>query len=199
MSSGITKPNQPAATSTGASEVIGFGDYIDRQLNKVCTLVRLSDLAVAVTTCAVLVCSLLFVLILVDHWLFDLGRIGRTTALAALLAIVGYFGFAWVLPLIVKRLNPAYIAHIIEQGEPALKNGLLNFVLFRAQPHSVRKVILEAVERRAAVDLSRVNVDMSIDRTPLIRMGAALGACWSAWFFTPFSHPRILSRPLPGC
>lgn len=176
MPSGLTNSSQPGVTSTDTGDVIGFGDYIDRQLTKVRTFVRLSDLAVAITTCTAVVCVLLFVLILVDHWLFDLGRVGRAAALTALLSIVGYFSFAWILPLIVKRINPAYVAHVIEQGEPSLKNGLLNFVLFRSKPQSVRKVILEAVERRAAVDLSRINVDTAIDRTPLIRIGAALGA-----------------------
>ena len=187
MSTGVSKSrnrNRPD------DNIIGFGDYIDLQLAKVRTYVRLSDLAVAVTTGVTLVALLVFLAILIDHWIVDLGRFGRFSVLASAIGILTFVFFARVLPLLAKRLNPAYVAKVIENSEPSLKNSLLNFVLFRSQTKPVRKVVLDAVERQAAADLAHVDIDATIDHTPIIRIGAALGALMFAFALYAFFSPK---------
>ena len=175
---------------SSARKVIGFDDYIDRQLAKVRTYVRLSDLAVAIVTSATLVGALLFLAVLFDHWIADLGRFGRFAVLVVSLCILGYALVTQIVPLLAKRINPAYVANMIERSEPSLKNSLLNFVFFRTHSVGLRKVVLEAVERQAAADLSRVDVDGTIDRTPLIRMGVALGVLMFAFVLYAFLSPK---------
>ena len=191
---------RPRNRNRTESEVIGFGEYVDRQMAKVRTYVRLSDLAVATTTGILLVAALFFFAILVDHWIIDLGHLGRFTMLSLAIGVLIYVTMARVIPLLAKRLNPAYVAKIIETSNPSLKNSLLNFVLFRSQTMGVRKIVMDAVERQAAADLARVDVDGTIDHTPVIRNGTALGALMLAFacyaFFSPKDPLQSVARIL---
>ncbi len=176
LASGASSAQLRSRRSRSTEDLIGFGDYIDLQLAKVRTYIRLNDLAVSVVSASALIAALFFAAILVDHWIVDLGRLGRFAVLAIALVIGLYVLFKQVVPLAAKRLNPAYVAKVVESGNPSLKNSLLNLVLFRSQTTPVRKVVLDAVERQAATDLARVDVDATLDRTPIIRMGTALAA-----------------------
>ena len=58
-----------------------------------------------------------------------------------------------------------YVAHSIEQGQPDLKNSLVNFLFLRGDSHPVHQVVYDALEKRAA-DLLR----------PHLRVPAAVAA-----------------------
>ena len=68
------------------------------------------------------------------------------------------------------RVNPIYAADCIERSQPTLKNSLINFLLLRRSRAPMAKVVYEAIEQRAATDLSQVEVGSSVDRTRLIRI-----------------------------
>ncbi|MCA9262201.1 MAG: hypothetical protein KDA60_00070 [Planctomycetales bacterium] len=160
--------------SSANTQVVSYDAYVDDQLQKVSTYVRLNDLASHVLGWAAYTLGCLLVLAVVDHWIVDLGNTGRLVGFATLV-----LGFLWgvfrgLLPLLFRRINPAYAAQVIERGEPSLKNSLLNFVFFRRQQEQIREIVYSAVQRQAATRLSEVEVDSTIDRTAVVRAGLAL-------------------------
>ena len=79
-----------------------------------------------------------------------------------------------VLPLLLRRINPLYAAYTIERSRPALKNGLLNFLFFRADPGGMSQAVYQAIEEQAATNLAKVHVEAAVDRSKLIQIGYVL-------------------------
>ena len=79
-----------------------------------------------------------------------------------------------VVPLTLRRINPLYAAHTIERARPSLKNSLVNFLLFRADPTGLPPVVFDAIEEQAATNLAKVEVDATVDRSKLVRLAYAL-------------------------
>ena len=175
MATGTAKsrPSTPAAV---ADQVVQFDQYIERRVNKTRTHVKLVDLAAALMVLLVGTMSYLLVVAVVDHWVVGFSTMGRFVALVVLIGGVGCFVARYVVPLLIKRINPVYAARTIEQTAPALRNNLVNYLLFRANPADVRSVVLDAVREQAADGLSGVSVDVSVDRARVIKIGYVLVA-----------------------
>ncbi len=152
----------------------GRDGFIEVQLQRTSLQVKLVDLCSALMVLAVGVLSYLLVVAVVDHWVFPLGVFGRWTALLLLFVGVVYYFAAAVVPLLLGRINPVYAAHAIEQAEPSLKNSLVNYLLFRSDRAGVRMGIYQALEQRAASDLSHVDAETAVDRSRMIKIGYAL-------------------------
>ena len=76
----------------------------------------------------------------------------------------------------MHRINPVFAAHAIEQGRPTLKNSLINFLLLRSHPENVAPVVYQAMEHRAATDLSRVPIEQAVDHRRFIHLCYGLAA-----------------------
>src|SRR5437867_1973341 len=125
----IAMATQTRTSSPGgkgpSGEIVGYDRFIDMQLRKTRSQVRTVAIA------------------LVDHWIIPggLGFLGRLLFLAVFLAGAGTYFVRQVAPLLLRRINPVYAAHTIENSKPSLKNSLINFLLFRQRRAELPDVI----------------------------------------------------------
>ena len=191
-STASTQPSPPVPPppppATPRRRQVTADEFIERQLSKTRRQVKLVDGASIVMTLVTSVLAYLLVLALVDHWLFDLGFWGRSLGLTVLVTGVVWQLATRIVPLLGQRVNPVYAARAIEQNEPTLKNSLINFLLFRARRTEVNQVVYQALQVQAALDLTRVPVDATVDRSQVIRVGYVLAAVLTcAALYTVFS------------
>jgi hypothetical protein len=147
---------------------------IERQLRRTERQVRLVDLAAALSLWAAALLAALLALAVCDHWVLPIGTAGRWLALVTIVAATGYYVAAILAPLVVRRINSAYAAKVIEDAEPSLKNSLLNFLLLRNHRAAMPEAVVDALRDRAANDLQRTPIEHVVDRAPLIRLGYVL-------------------------
>lgn len=168
------------ARQTGTNEIQGqvvdYEQFIDNQLRKTRSHVRGVDVAGSLMTLAAGTLAYFFLAGIVDHWIISggLGFAGRLIFLAIYAAAALYYVLAQVLPLLLRRINPLYAAYTIERSRPSLKNGLVNFLWFRANPRGLPSVVYQAIEEQAATNLAKVHVEAAVDRSKLIHIGYAL-------------------------
>jgi hypothetical protein len=113
-----------------------------------------------------------------EHWIAPFGVLGRTVFLSGLVGSAVYF-IGWKLaPLLLRRINNVFAARVIEQHDPTLKNSVVNFLYIKDEivgsNGGMHEVVVENLRRRAAADLTRVQVDSAIDRTTMFRYAYAL-------------------------
>ncbi|MBI81567.1 MAG: hypothetical protein CMJ81_00090 [Planctomycetaceae bacterium] len=148
--------------------------YVERQIDRTRSQLRLHDLAVGLLLIVASAIGLLLLIVLIDHWFFPLGRWGRVFALMTLILMCAYLFWQFILLMVLKRVNPIFAARAIEGGTPGLKNSLINFLQLRSQKKTIGTIVYEAVEQRAASDLSHVSAHTFVDRTALIHVGYVL-------------------------
>jgi hypothetical protein len=140
--------------------------------------VRLADVASSLMLLAA--GSLIFFLAvaLADHWLFSQGLsfLARLGLFCVWIAGAGAFGWRFLLPSLMNRINPVFAAQTIEQTRPTLKNSLINFLMLRSHPQDVAPVVYRAMEHRAAADLSKVPVDHAMERGRIVHLACVLAA-----------------------
>ena len=95
-------------------------------------------------------------------------------------------------PLLRRQINPVYAARAIEESTPSLKNSLINFLLLKKDSSGTKEAILSAVEKRAAIDIAAVPVEMAVDRSHVIRLGYALLAVVCLFRSTRFVRRKTL-------
>ena len=171
-------PELPSAgpSRDDRSEMVEYDRYIATQIQRTRRQVKGVELA---STLLILATGLLaygFLVALIDSWVLTggMGTWGRLAAFIILVAGAGSYTAWRVLPLLRRRVNPIYAAHTIEQGQPSLKNSLINFLLLQGDRSRLPVPVYEAIERRAAQDLSTVPADSTVDRSPVIRAGYVL-------------------------
>lgn len=166
--------------------------YIEQQLGKARVQVKLVELCTLGLILVVGVLAFAFLAILVDHWIVEIGSLGRWCLLALLLIGVAVYVVRFLLPLFIKRINPVYAAWTIEQSSPSLKNSLINYLSFRGNDSTSGRLVFNAMRQRAASDLSHVNVDTAVDRGHLIRIGYVVVAMMVALaIYTIFSPKDV--------
>ena len=148
--------------------------YVERQIDRTRSQLRSHDLAVGLLLIVASAIGFLLLVVLIDHWVFPLGRWGRVFALLTLILMCAHLFWRFILLMVLKRVNPVFAARAIEGGTPGLKNSLINFLQLRSQKETMGAVVYEAVEQRAASDLSYVSVHTFVDRTALIQVGYVL-------------------------
>jgi hypothetical protein len=190
MASSIVQQTPPLPPATGQPREAE--QIIQQQLARTAWQVKLIDLATSLVLLGAGVLGFLLVVALVDHWLFNLGVVGRLLALAVLVIGVTTYFVRDVLPLVMRSINPTYSARTIEESVPTLKNSLINFLLLRGDRAGVREVVYDAIEQRAAQDIAVVPVDLAVDRSRLIRVGYVLVAIMAM-----FAGYKILSPKDP--
>ena len=163
-------------TSTGRSSYVEFDEYIDFQLQKTRTGIKATDLLTALAGVATLFLGYLLLFVVFDHWVLPGGfsMAGRWLMLGGLAAACT----AWLVWKVVlpsrKNVTGLFAARAIEKTEPGLQDTLLNLVDLRRAGKDVSEHIRRAMEKRAAVTLSKGDVDSAVDRRPLMRLMLAL-------------------------
>src|SRR5262245_18302314 len=169
------------ATTTEAPQAdskhyVDYEEYVDFQLEKTRSSIKLTDIFTTLTTLAVAVISYLLVFVLLDQWVLDggFGYTARVGLLGVLLVVVlGVLSWRVIFPLL-RHVHPLYAARVIEKSDPNLKSNLVNFVDVRQSNMPSAPVVLKAMEKRAAVELSHIDVEEAVDRRPLLRIAYAL-------------------------
>jgi hypothetical protein len=180
MTSGTATPNQRAEAQPLPTQAEG---YIEHRIQQTRRHVKGVDIAQGLMTLAVGLLAYLLVAAVIDHWLVPggLGFWGRLFLLVGLLGAGGYYFRRRVLPPLVYRINPIYAADTIEKGRPSLKNSLINFLLLRGHRQEVPQFVYQALQQRAAADLSQVHADTAVDRAHVVRLGYVLAGTLAAF------------------
>ncbi|MGE5195327.1 MAG: hypothetical protein ACM3U2_22770 [Deltaproteobacteria bacterium] len=159
-----------------AKHYVDYEEYVDFQLEKTRSSIKLTDIFTTLTALAVAVIGYLLVFVVFDQWVLEggFGYAARVSLLCVLLAgVLGTLTWRVFLPLI-RRIHPLYAARVIEKSDPNLKSNLVNFVDVRQSNAQSAPVVLRAMEKRAAVELSHIDVEEAVDRRPLLRIAYAL-------------------------
>ena len=178
MSSG-TAPSAPACGESPPGELrdARIEAIIDQRLLQARRQVKGVDIAGGLLTLAIATLTYLLLAALIDHWVVTggLGFLGRLLLFLGLLGGVGWYFARRIFPPLVHRINPIFAAHTIEQSRPTLKNSLINFLLFRrSHGREVPRVVYQAMQHRAAADLSQIEIEVAVDRSHVIRLGYVL-------------------------
>ena len=162
-----TAARRPAAPKANSRVT----QYVDQQLERTRRQVKSTDLIAAGLLLAVLVIGFFLLSAIVDAWVFTLTPLLRWSAFLLLVGgCVCMMAFS-IWPLLTKKINPDYAAKMLEDSKPGFRNSVLNYVWFRKKPDDIRSAVFDAVARQAAVDLTSVPADSSVDRSKVIRLG----------------------------
>ena len=181
MSGGIITPPAPQQSPTPAEQPIVFQQspqavLIEDRIHKTRRQVKGVDIIAGLLTIVVGSLAYLFAAALVDHWLVTggLGFGWRFLLWAILIFAVGVYCVKSLWPALALSINPVFAARTIEQCKPTLKNSLINFLLLRGRQTELAPVIYQALEQRAAADLSDVQIETAVDRRPVLRLSYLL-------------------------
>ncbi len=170
-----TAPTHGPISQAKASHEIGaYEQLIEVQIRRTRNQVKWVEVCVGLVTLAAGSLAFLLAVVLVDHWIMPLGTAGRWLCLLAFLGGAGAYIGMYLAPLVMRRINPIYAAHSIEQHAPTLKNSLVNFLLLRGGRTGVSKSVLQAVEHQAASGLTGAAAESAVDRSKLIKLGYVL-------------------------
>ncbi len=153
-----------------------FDEYIDFQLQRLRSGIRMNDVFTALCGIAVIVTAYLLAFVVLDHWVIGGGFSHSTRLLSMLFLLLGtaaWVGLRVVRPCL-RRVNRLYAASLAEATSEGLESNLLNYEDLRRAGRPVPKQILKALEKRAAVALSKTDVDDAVDRRLLLRLSVSL-------------------------
>jgi len=184
------------------ARLVAYEKFIEQQIQKTSGAVKAVDVAGGLMLLCAAVLGYLLLTAMIDHWLVPGGMniYARGFFFLLLVGGAGYYVARHVLPALFGRVNPLYSAYTIESSSPALKNSLLNFLLFRRQQEPVPQAVLEALEVQAATRLSSVKIDLVVDQSKVLKVGYALMVvavlCALYTVFSPKSSLVSASRVL---
>jgi len=168
-----TRPDGPPRPPASQFETL-----IENRLDETRRQVKGVDVVAGILILGIGTLAYLLLAVVIDHWVAPggLGFWGRFLLLAGLLGGAGYYFVRVILPPLMSRVNPIFAAHTIERSQPSLKNSLINFLLLRGQRQAVAPVVYQAMEHRAAVDLSQVEIEAAVERKHVFRLAYVLAA-----------------------
>ena len=148
--------------------------YLSQQLSKTGAQVRIIDLFTSAMALVAGVIGALFLMAIVDAWIIELGKVTRWICLIGLLGGSIYYIVRVIVPLMIRRINPAYAARVIESSQDSMHNGLVNYVYLRDQRGKSPHAVVNAVGNRAATDISGVVVENTVDKSHTLRAAIIL-------------------------
>jgi hypothetical protein len=173
MATGVKTTHQQDASQPSP---VRYEDFIQQRLHYTRRQVKVVDVASGLMILAVGTLAFLLGVAVLDHWVIDhgLGFFSRLLLWLAWVGVAGTYFWLYVLPPLLRRINPIFAAHTIEQSQPSLKNSLINFLLLRGHRQEVPTAVYQAIEHRAAADLSQVQIDSAVDRGRVLHLSYAL-------------------------
>lgn len=148
--------------------------YLQSQMRKTGNQVRLIDLFTCCMKLFAGVLAGLFLLAVIDGWVFELSGWARWGSLFLLLGGAVAYTVLSIVPLLIRKINPVYAAQVVESAQPNMKNSLINYLLLRQQPGKVSRRVVEIVGSRAANDISGVPVENTVDKSHTIKAALIL-------------------------
>ena len=169
------------STTTGAGQnqdqYVDYDEFVDFQIEKARNHIKATDIFTTLTSLAAAFVGYLLVFVVCDHWVIAGGFSdwARVSLLVALLATMGAILVRRVVLPLIRRVHPLYAARMLEKSDPKLQSNLLNFVdLQHSEGVASSPVVVRAMQKRAALELSNIDIDEAIDRRPLLRVAYAL-------------------------
>jgi hypothetical protein len=168
---GAAKSHAPDST-----KYVEYEEYVDFQLEKTRAIVKRTDILTTLMALGVGVVSYLLAFVVFDQWIIDGGfgyasRIGLLSIVAVV--VTGTLAWRVVWPLL-RQVHPLYAARVIEQSDPKLKSNLVNFVDVKLANAESAPTVLKSMQKRAAVELSHIDVEEAVDHRPLLRIAYVL-------------------------
>ena len=156
----------PAAPST----VDQMQVMLRRHIQRAGQLLRIQDLATygfawagALTATWMLAC-------LVEHWLVPLPVVLRWAIWLTTAGLSAKLFLQYMLPLLVRRINPDYVARRIEMAEPELKTSLVSWLQLESMPdNGVPRGIMAGLARHAARHIHADDPSSSLDSRLLVK------------------------------
>lgn len=183
MAAGPAPPAPPPIEPLSKRERDECQAFIEQRLSRTQRQVKLVDIAAGLLALGAGTLSYLLIAAILDHWLIPggLGFSGRMVLLLGLVLGAGYYGVAYLLPLVIRRINPVFAAHTIERHRPSLKNSLVNLLFLRRDPQRLSRDqlslrIYRGMEENAAAELADPSVEAAVDRGAVVRFGYVLAA-----------------------
>lgn len=158
-----------------------YDQFIDQRLERVRFHLKTLDLLTGMLQVGLFVLVSLLIVVLVDHWIWDLSVVARVGCLFGVAGVAVALVIRSVLLPLFRSINPDYAAQTVEQAHPELKNGLISFLFFRSQKGLLRDGVFQGIEQQAAADLTSVPIDSAVDRSYLIKLGYGLVALVVVW------------------
>jgi collagen type III alpha len=183
-------------------EYVDFDEYIDIQLRKTRSTIKTTDVLTAAVGILTLLTLYLLLFVICDHWIVrgGFGPVSRGIMLTVVVTAICGWGIVKIVVPWRRRVSGLYAASTIEKASPALKSSLLNLVDIARSGHEVSPEIYHSIERRAALALTHVDVNETVDRRTLLRLSNALLAVVVLfclyWIFSPKNPATSLWRAI---
>ena len=189
-----TKSKRPTAAKAASSNYVDFDEFIEFQLKKTRSGIHHTDILASGVMLATFLAGYLLLFTIFDHWIVP-GGLSELSRLA-LLGVVSLVTVAWLVLKIViplyRQVNVLYAVREIERSYPELESSLLSWVQLRDAGRQVSPDILQALEKRAALQMERSDVDRAVDRRLLMKCSyVLLGIVVAICLYTVFSPKKI--------
>ncbi|MDR1142293.1 MAG: hypothetical protein LBL62_11410 [Planctomycetaceae bacterium] len=196
--------------STNTAQLIpeNPNETLDRQINETKRFVRDIDFFLSFFSLLTVLLAVLFLAVLADHWLFTdgLSMFLRVGVFFVLLFIIAFHVYRRIVPLLLYPINPVYVASLLEESRPSLKNSIVNWILlrkerFEQENHYNDKLaerIFDGVAKTAVSGVKGISSERAVDLRGLTRWGIALTLCFLFFVayatFSPKSPLTSLTR-----
>jgi collagen type III alpha len=150
--------------------------HLSDHLKKTAQFIKILDILIFGFSCLVFLLALWLIGSIVDHWLMPIPQSIRWGLWIAAAVALSWGTISYLFPLLIRRINPAYAAHRIEQLVPEFKNGLISWLELQSRPDlAVPKGIMAAIGYQACRFIGVQEPSATVDTGPLIkRVGIAL-------------------------
>ncbi|MCP4513221.1 MAG: hypothetical protein GY826_43245 [Fuerstiella sp.] len=151
-------------------------EFIDYQIQIARDRIRWTDLLTALLLAAVLLIGYVLLFTICDHWIVPGGfaPVTRATMLGVVVVLCGAIVYRFVVRPWTREIHPLYAARMLDDSHSEMEGALMSLVDVTTSGTVTPASIRRAMEKRAAVRLSEVNLDQAIERRWLMRLGGIL-------------------------
>ncbi len=152
-------------------------EYIDFQLAKTQSQIKATEILTSASWLGLASLAYVLTFVVLDQWVMPggFGTVTRAIWLGGLLLVGGAWLTTRILMPWFRTIHELYAAKAIESADPTLKSSLLNLIDLQIHNRkSQSPLVRTSMEKRAAVELSRVDVDHAVDRQALLRVAYSL-------------------------
>lgn len=184
------------ANENPSKKFVNFQEFIDYQIDVTRKNVRATDLMTATAGGLAIVFGYLLLFVVLDHW-FVSGGFSQSARIWMLVLAVVFTG-GWIAWRIARpfmlRVTRLFAARTLEDAQPNMRDSLFTLVDLKQAEREVSPHVLESLEKRAAVNLSKTDVEHAVDRRDLMRVSYALLAVVVLFcLYSVFSPKKISS------
>ena len=158
----------PAATTPSATDQLQV--MLRRHIQRAGQLLKIQDMATYVFGWTGAIVSTWMLACLVEHWFMPLPMVARWLIWIVTAVLSARLFLQYMVPLLVRRINPDYVAQRIEKAEPELKTGLVSWLQLESLPdNGVPRGIMAGLARHAARHIHADDPSSSLDTRVLIK------------------------------